>query len=93
MLLSHAPTSFGGVGLGITASRKVGNAVVRNRLKRWGREFFRNLNAEDKELALDVNLVLRPQGAEFYKGLTHEEFDRALSRAWKKTKSEHSSQS
>ena len=28
--------------IGITVSRKVGNAVVRNRVKRYVREFFRN---------------------------------------------------
>lgn len=27
--------------LGVTVSRKVGNAVVRNRLKRWTRDYFR----------------------------------------------------
>ena len=41
--------------IGITASRKVGNAVVRNRLKRSVREWFRrNRNA----LAGDIDMVV-----------------------------------
>ena len=42
MLIAAAgPRPTGGVRLGITASRKVGNAVVRNRVKRATREWFR----------------------------------------------------
>ena len=42
MLIAAAgPEPTGRVRLGITASRKVGNAVVRNRIKRATREWFR----------------------------------------------------
>lgn len=49
--------------LGITASRKVGNAVLRNRIKRLVREAFRT---ERRRLpgALDLVVVPRPGAAE-----------------------------
>jgi ribonuclease P protein component len=41
--------------LGITVSRKVGNAVVRNRIKRGIREWFRRCR---DEMAGDIDLVV-----------------------------------
>jgi ribonuclease P protein component len=42
--------------LGITVSKRVGNAVTRNRIKRLLREFFR-LNKEGFLKGYDVNLI------------------------------------
>jgi len=40
----HQPNGVGGTRFGLTVSRKVGNAVVRNRVKRWLREAIRRLH-------------------------------------------------
>ena len=48
--------------LGITASRKVGGAVVRNRIKRWVREFFRR-SKHDLSPAQEILVIARPQAA------------------------------
>jgi ribonuclease P protein component len=48
--------------LGITASKKVGNAVTRNRIKRYIREFFRNHRLLLP--AIDINVIARRESAE-----------------------------
>ncbi len=48
--------------LGITASRKVGNAVVRNRVKRWVRESYRKLVAPPAATR-DIVVIAKPSAA------------------------------
>jgi len=47
--------------IGITVSRKVGNSVYRNRVKRLIREFFRN--HKDLFLSADYNIIARSGAA------------------------------
>ena len=60
--------------LGITASRKVGNAVVRNRFKRRTREWFRRRRV-DFTSDVDLVVIARRSGSR----LSLEELDRRLS--------------
>jgi ribonuclease P protein component len=52
-----APARFG-----VTVSRKVGNAVLRNKVKRWIRESCRRMKA-DLPPGLDLVIVARPSAA------------------------------
>ena len=75
--------------VGVTTGRKVGSAVIRNRLKRWCLEYFQKhygkkpveVSSDEKEntsLSGRVNILFRPQPEGFYKELSHEELDREL---------------
>lgn len=65
---------------GMTIPKKVGSAVLRNRLKRWCREYFRT-NFSTNSPSLDLNLVFFPQPGEFYKKVTYQEFHSEMDRA------------
>jgi ribonuclease P protein component len=64
--------------IGITASRKTGNAVARNRCKRLIREFYR-LN-KSLFLAAEYNIIAKPGAARLEYTVLVQELTRALQR-------------
>jgi ribonuclease P protein component len=48
--------------LGITVTKRVGNAVVRNQLKRYVREFFRK-NRQRMKSGIDVNIIIKKEAS------------------------------
>jgi ribonuclease P protein component len=62
---------------GWTIPRQIGPAVVRNRLRRWGREYLRKWSADFAQ-SLDVNLIFKRKEKGFYKSVNHKEFDEAM---------------
>lgn len=77
----HAFSSgAGGPRLGLSVSKKVGNAVTRNLVKRRLREIFRSCIVDSEELHSGVDFVVsaRPAASQAtYQELEHE-FERAL---------------
>ena len=67
---------------GWTLPRQVGPAVVRNRLKRWSRVYFRQVLLSENTLPVDVNLLFRKTSGDFYKKLDYEQFSKILDRGW-----------
>ena len=66
-ILYHAANDLGHARLGITASRKVGSAVVRQRLKRRTREVYRRWEHRGRLPAVDMVVHLKPEagGSDF----------------------------
>lgn len=59
--LHFHPNREGRPRLGVTVSRKVGHAVVRNRLKRWTREHYRRAPRRGELGALDLVVHFKPE--------------------------------
>ena len=60
-ILYFAPNQLGHPRIGITASRKVGKAVVRQRLKRRIKEIYRRWQDRSQLPALDLVVHLKPE--------------------------------
>jgi ribonuclease P protein component len=60
-ILYFVPNQLGHPRLGITASRKVGKAVVRHRLKRRIKEVYRRWQDRGRLPALDLVVHLKPE--------------------------------
>ena len=74
----HAfPNELGTLRLGLSVSKKVGNAVVRNTLRRRMREIFA-IVAGEREGDLDLVISARPAAREATFEELRGEFDRAL---------------
>jgi ribonuclease P protein component len=60
LILYAHPNELGHPRLGITASRKVGKAVVRNRVKRRVREIYRRWSERSRLPSLDLVVHVQP---------------------------------
>jgi len=70
--------------LGITVSRKVGNAVCRNRLKRWIRELFRQHYKLFGQTA-DISIIAKRQAG----SLSHLQVDREILTVFARLETDH----
>ena len=81
-VLFYAPNELSWSRIGITATKKLGKANVRNRLKRWAREVYRRqrepLGIDERGVDLVVNV--KPNAAEADFQDFRRDFERVLQR-------------
>lgn len=63
---------------GITASRKTGSSVVRNKLKRWVRNSVRSSEMSKSFFGKKAVFVFRSQSDEFFSSMEYSEFKKAF---------------
>jgi len=78
LIVFARPNDLGHPRLGLAVGRRVGNAVVRNRIKRRLREAFR-LSADDLPAGYDLVIRVRP-----HEPLPLAEYQRLWASAWRK---------
>ncbi|PWU19592.1 MAG: ribonuclease P protein component [Bdellovibrio sp.] len=78
VVLLYHPNRFGYLRYGFSIGRKVGPAVVRNRLRRWAREHIRHFLKKGKDWPVDIHLIVRPMDQEFFRHLAHNEFEKGM---------------
>lgn len=80
-MVLYTPGAFAWSRLGITVSRRVGNAVERNRLKRIIREWFR-LNKRAVTASLDINIIAKKSAAELTSGEVFVSLNKIFESVW-----------
>jgi ribonuclease P protein component len=76
--LHFLPNQVGHPRLGLTVSRRVGDAVVRNRLKRWAREFYRRSAPRERLAGVDLVVEFKPAARTADRGAVEAELERAV---------------
>ena len=76
-LVVWSENSFEVPRMGITASKKIGCAVVRNRVKRYLREYFRHRRGDVSYV--DINIIARRESAHMVYSDIIQELDKAFS--------------
>lgn len=64
--------------IGFILSRKVGNATVRNRIKRWLRQELSEFLKENPELIVKFSVFIKPMGEDYYKKMSFLSFKKVL---------------
>ena len=82
MIVNFKKNEFGRMRYGWTVPRYVGNAVTRNKLKRWCRECSRRQKELDPQV--DINFVFKRAKKGFYESLKYDEFKKSFEEAIKK---------
>tara|TARA_B110001454_G_scaffold219198_1_gene251522 strand:+ start:93872 stop:94258 length:387 start_codon:yes stop_codon:yes gene_type:complete len=79
--------------IGFILSRKVGNAAVRNRIKRWLRQELGEFLKEHPELIVRFSVFIKPMSDDFYKKMSFLSFKKVLNNGIKFISKKHAPKS
>lgn len=77
LFISYKENKLHKVRYAVILSRKIGSSVVRNKLRRWCREYIR-IN-KDKIGNIDINIIFKPMTKDFYKNMDYQMFSKSIS--------------
>lgn len=84
IVVNYKVNNLGTYRFGLTVPKYVGNAVIRNRVKRLCKEIF-HISPVCKSLpSVDINFVFKKADPSFYKNISFEELKNELEKACKK---------
>lgn len=78
MLLSYEKSNDSISNIGISISKKVGNAVIRNKMKRWVRAEISKFLKSKPSLILRLTIFIKPMSPDFYKKMSFDTFQKAF---------------
>ena len=84
LLINYLKTNTEEFRFGVTVSKRVGNAVTRNKLKRWTRESVSSWAKQGRCHGVDINVIFRPREEGFYKELKFSDFEKCFDRSIQK---------
>lgn len=86
LIINYHINESGKLRLGWTVPRFVGNAVLRNKYKRWCRELSRKHFIDLNHSSYDINFVFKKAPKDFYKNLEFKSFEMVFKKVVRKIK-------
>ncbi len=83
MLLSFVKSSESISEIGISISKKAGNAVIRNKMKRWIRAEISKYLILNPAIKIKMTLFIKPMSSDFYKNMKFDAFLKAFNNGTK----------
>jgi ribonuclease P protein component len=80
LLMNYKANQLDFARCGWTIPKKVGNAVLRNKLKRWCRECVRSLQQDYLQRGIDLNVVINGADGDFFKTIKFQDFKSVFER-------------
>ncbi len=75
--------------IGFILSRKVGNAAVRNRVRRWMKQELSEFLKENPRIIVKFSVFIKPMGEDYYKNMSFLSFKKVLNNGIKFISKKH----